>query len=83
MLTAFKITTESGYCWETSMSADTTLEDAKSYFLGQSLDVGLYNERIEKVVSVEQTLSCCEDSFFAQFLRSPCPKKVAAPSRNA
>lgn len=45
-LTAYKITTESGYSWSTDMSATTTLEKAQDYFLGQMFNIGSYPEEI-------------------------------------
>lgn len=49
-----KCTTTSGYTWKTSVSKQTTKEDAERYFLGQYFDVAAYpEERMEKVVRVD------------------------------
>ena len=54
-LPAFKVTTDTGHSWTTSMAKGITLAQAKKYFLGQSFDVGVFpEEKMEKVVKVVQ-----------------------------
>ena len=57
--TAYRVTTESGHSWKTSMAASVTLRDAEDYFeaflLGRCFDVGTYpEEKWEVVVKVEK-----------------------------
>jgi hypothetical protein len=55
MLTAYKITTEKGVSWSTSMAAGVTLEDAEKYFIGQRFGMGIDdNEDMQTAISVEK-----------------------------
>ena len=50
---AVKVTTESGYDWETNING--TIEKARAYFMGNAFNVGFYPvEKMEKVVKVER-----------------------------
>jgi len=50
---AVKVTTESGYDWETDING--TIESARAYFMGNMFNVGFYPvEKMEKVVKVER-----------------------------
>ena len=52
---AYRITTDSGYQWETSINPNCSHEDVISYFLNKTFDVGCYpKEKLEKVVRVER-----------------------------
>lgn len=55
MLTAYKITTEKGVSWSTSMAAGVTLEDAEKYFIGHRFDMGIDDtEDMQTAVKVEK-----------------------------
>ncbi|MEA5619935.1 hypothetical protein VB711_19095 [Cronbergia sp. UHCC 0137] len=54
MLKSAKLTTTTGYTWETSISATASYESTIEYFLRKYFDVGIYPvENLEKVVKVE------------------------------
>lgn len=54
-LTAYKITTEKGVSWSTSMAAGVTLGDAEKYFIGHRFNVGAYDrEDMQTAVKVEK-----------------------------
>ena len=53
-LPAYKITTQSGYTWTTSMSTGTTLDKAKEYFIGKFFNVAAYPaEHMEQAICVK------------------------------
>ena len=57
MLTAYRMTTESGYTWETNMAEGVTLDDAAEYFMGSRVNIGEFPEEImEEVVKVEELI---------------------------
>ena len=54
-LPAFKITTESGYAWVTSMAKDVTLEMVQEYFVGRMVNVESFpSGKMSRVIKVEQ-----------------------------
>lgn len=49
-----KLTTETGYKWETNVSSTATKESIEKYFLGNVFNVGSYpTEKMETVIKVE------------------------------
>lgn len=51
-LPAYRMTTESGYTWETNMAAGITLKDAEKYFLGKLVTISEYpDEHLAEIVT--------------------------------
>ena len=51
---AAKLTTTTGYTWETSISSNASDKSIIKYFFGQFFDIGEYpKEKLEQVVKVE------------------------------
>ena len=60
-LTAYKITCANGYSWKTNMSAQTTLEHAKKYFIGSRFNTSEWPEEVmSEAVSVEEITALSE-----------------------
>ena len=52
MLKTVKVTTDSGYTYETNVSEQSTKESINDYFVGNRIDIGVFPvERMETVVS--------------------------------
>ncbi len=54
-LTAWRMTTESGHQWSTSMANGLTKAEVEKYFIGAYVNIGVYpEEKPERVVKVEE-----------------------------
>lgn len=54
MLNWVEVFTTCGHSWKTSVSSQTTKEDAEKYFVGQMFNIGVFpEEKMAKVARIE------------------------------